>query len=449
MRNAATATRFDAACSLFRRLQADQSGDPSNQYLLHVPHRNTAWVGAFPRRVISYDHNGFDIVTAEGRRREAPVPRPFRRLRELLDPALPCFFIISLDLQRPSCDPGLPLLRCIQPGMEAEFSGEANGLKTQVVATDPQWDEIIDNLPERELPRQRSSYRQSPAAPWESETDGRLLERLQEAVRVLQSRPAAKMIISRSCRKSIQPGSEPFGLFEIYAGSEPGAAASHFLALDEQTFSLGCSPENVFELQHGRLVFDVIASTRGRSSDPEKDRRWLLELQHDEKEKAEHLMAFERYLQRLEGLCQPGTACVEQSMGIRTLKRVRHLYSRVSGELRPELDFVDLLEDSFPPLASYPPELIPLADSGLEPTLFHGGMVGRIAPGWQDISCFLNLRSALLQHGTLHTQGGVGVIGASNPEQELLEVRNKLRSLMEAVESWQSEGPPDAEPWPG
>ncbi len=448
MRNAATATRFDAACSLFRRLQADQSGDPSNQYLLHVPHRNTAWVGALPRRVISYDHKGFDIVTAKGRRREAPVPRPFRRLRELLDPALPCFFIISLDLQRPSCDPGLPLLRCIQSGMEAEFSGEANGLKTQVVATDPQWDGIIDNLPERELPRKHSPRRQSPTSPWQSETDEHLLQRLREAVRVLQSRPAAKMIVSRPYRKSVQPGDDPFRLFEIYAGSEPGAAASHFVALDEQTFSLGCSPENVFELEHGKLVFDVIAATRGRSIDREKDRRWLHELQHDAKEKAEHLMAFERYRKRLDGLCQPGTARVEQSMGILTLKRVRHLHSRISGELRPELDFIDLLEDSFPPLASYPPELIPLADSGLEPTLFYGGMVGRIAPGWQDISCFLNLRSALLQHGTLHTRSGVGVIGASNPHLELLEVRNKLRSLMEAVELWESERVPNAAPGP-
>jgi len=152
-------------------------------------------------------------------------------------------------------------------------------------------------------------------------------------------------------------------------------------------------------------------------------------------------MSFNLYLKRLTNLCQPGTAKVDQSLGVRTLKRVRHLHSRLSGRLRPDLDLIDLLEESFPPLSSYPDELIPLADPGLEPTRFYGGIVGRAGPGWNEISCFLNLRSALLQNQTLYTQGGVGVISESKPRQEMLEVANKLSSLLEAVSTWESEVP--------
>ena len=332
----------------------------------------------------------------------------------------------------------------IQPGAEVKFLSKPNGLTVDIVAANPEFEDSAKQLLARHGEHSAAlsdEERQEPAPlPWQTEEDEKFLKRLEDAVRVLRSKPG-KMIVSRTYRKVVQPHANPFRLFEIYSRSEPSAAACHFLALNETTYSLGCSPENVFELDHGKLIFDVIAATRGRSTDPEKDQRWFHELQHDAKERTEHLMAFNRYRKRLDNLCQPGTAKVDKSMGVRTLKRVRHLHSRLSGTLRSDLDLIDLLEESFPPLSSYPDELIPLADPDLEPTRFYGGIVGRAGPGWNEISCFLNLRSALLQNQTLYTQGGVGVISESKPRQEMLEVANKLSSLLEAVSTWESEVP--------
>lgn len=435
---------LDAGCSLVRQILSINGSDASNHYLLHVPQRNTTWVGAFPHRIVKYSHNGFDIQTLDTHTSLPPVANPFPVLRNLLDPALPCFFVISLDLQRASFDPALPLMLFIQPAAEVKFSGCLQGSLVEIRAMNSGFEKkargLLDFHDEKRAPSFNVGQQDHAPVPWQSEGDEKFLKRLESAVKTLKSTPG-KMIVTRSYQKPIRGGADPFRLFEIYSQSEPAAAACHFMALDGSTFSLGCSPENVFELDQGRLIFDVIAATRGRSSDPEKDQRWFHELQHDEKEKTEHLMAFNRYRKRLENLCQPGTANVDQSMGVRTLKRVRHLHSRLSGMLRPNLGFIDLLEESFPPLNSYPDELIPLADPDLEPTRYYGGIVGRAGPEWKEISCYLNLRSALLQNGTLHTRGGVGVISESRPDQELLEVANKLSSLMEAVSAWERETP--------
>jgi anthranilate/para-aminobenzoate synthase component I len=435
---------LDAGCAFIRQLMAKSGNASSNHYLLHIPQQNTTWVGAFPNRIVKYSNQGFDIQASGQHTNLPPAPNPFPVLRNLLDPSLPCFFMISLDLQRSAFDPALPLLLFIQPGAEVKFHGKPSGSTAEITAASPEFaasaKELLDRHAGHSASLSHEEQQERVPLPWHTEKDGLFLKRLEDAVRVLRSRPG-KMIVSRTYRKPVRPYANPFRLFEIYSRSEPSAAACHFLALDETTYSLGCSPENVFELDHGKLIFDVIAATRGRSTDPEKDQRWFHELQHDAKERTEHLMAFNRYRKRLDNLCQPGTAKVDQSMGVRTLKRVRHLHSRLSGRLRSDLDLIDLLEESFPPLSSYPDELIPLADPGLEPTRFYGGIVGRAGPGWNEISCFLNLRSALLQNQTLYTQGGVGVISESKPRQEMLEVANKLSSLLEAVITWESEVP--------
>ena len=97
-----------------------------------------------------------------------------------------------------------------------------------------------------------------------------------------------------------------------------------------------------------------------------------------------------------------------------------------------------ILSDSFPALVSYPDALQPLADTQQDPLRYYGGILGRVSADGKDAAFYLNLRAALAKHGTLYTQGGVGVIAQSEPDKELLEVRNKLRGLFRAVAEWES-----------
>lgn len=441
MPNLSAASNLGTARAFLRQVRQTHPDLSKWAYLLHLPSSDTCWVGLGAKRVVNLIGTGFEII-ADGHKTSAPAgPDFFRDLRELLDPALPCFFLVSLDIKRPARDPGLPLMTFVQPLAEIHLDRQT-ARSPNLFATDPTLKatlaELLSRSPTESLALE-VNREVSATSTWLGEDDEHFLARLESAVQTLQ-RIHGKMIITRTYHKSASSHTDLLSLFEIYSTFESNAAACHFATLGE-VGSLGCSPENVFEMDGSQLTFDVVASTRGISPDPAQDARWLNELLTDVKERKEHNMALERYQKRMERLCQPGSVILERHMDVRTLRHVRHLFSRISGTLKDGLDCFDMLHDSFPPLSSYPDELIPLADPGKEPTRYYGGMVGRLGPGWQDACCYLNLRSLLMQGGELYTQGGVGVIRESIPRQELLEVANKLRSLKEAVAVWEKSNP--------
>lgn len=431
---------LNMASTCLRYLRATQADLTRQAYLLHIPANGEAWTGLGAHRIVNYNNDGYEVF-ADGHTRQLPVASDvFRGLQDLLDPDYPAYFLISLDLHRPVNDASLPLMTFIQPKVEVFFRDTS---PPDIFTTDNAMGALINGCLESIAKKHATQPPvHSPARPiadskWHGEDDAHFLDRLTSAVETLQS-VHGKMILTRTYQKPCPPDADPFHLYEIYSAFESGAAASHYAALGNDTHSIGCSPENVFELSNGRLCFDVVAATRGISQDPVVDARWLDELRTDPKEHKEHNMALERYQRRMQQLCAPHSITLDRHMDVRTLRHVRHLHSRISGALQPPTDFFDMLRGSSPPLCSYPEELISLADPGTEPTRFYGGMVGRLAPGWRDASCYLNLRSVLIKGNNLYTQGGVGVIRESIPRQELLEVSNKLRSLKEAVSIWEN-----------
>ncbi|KJS09217.1 MAG: hypothetical protein VR73_03010 [Gammaproteobacteria bacterium BRH_c0] len=269
---------------------------------------------------------------------------------------------------------------------------------------------------------------------WDSQSDDQFVKRLHDGISLL-AQYEGKLIVSRGYQKKAR--GDLFKFFEIFAGREPTSACSHYIKISENIQSVGCSPENVFELEDRRLVFDVVASTRGISPDPEKDRRWIEELKSDPKEIREHMMAFNRYQARMESLVEKNSLSIDQFQDVLEMGMVRHLHSKLSGDLRSDLNWVSLLKDSFPPLTSYPAELAERMQDNPEPNRYYGGVVGRVAPNAKTVGAYLNIRALLSCDETLYTQGGVGVIAESSAEKELLEVKNKLRGLMTAVDIWQ------------
>lgn len=398
------------ALSLF---EAGRPVEEAGQYIFHLPRRAKAHVGLGCHRRIAYGRDGF-VVSADGGPISIPCAGdPLNQMRGLLDPGFPSFWMISPDLGRAVHDRDLPLILCVQPRFEVSIKGfGSHGQFERALAAEP-------------------------AEDWQHQPDEEFLERLARGIAVLQDYPDGKMILTRSYQRAIG-ARDPLSLFAIFAGSEPASACNHYLQVDDGVASLGCSPENVFEVHEGRLSFDVVAATRGKSADPATDARWREALRNDPKERREHLLAFDRYKARIENLIEPGTLNIEFQLETLELGNVRHLYSRASGALRDDWDWMRILSDSFPALVSYPDALQPLADTQQDPLRYYGGILGRVSADGKDAAFFLNLRAALAKHGTLYTQGGVGVIAQSEPDKELLEVKNKLRGLFRAVAEWES-----------
>jgi anthranilate/para-aminobenzoate synthase component I len=402
---------LNQACALLRTLDERQAGGA--HYIFHLPRRRKTYAGFGVQRLIRYFPDGVRIEDAQGRTQHRPLPaEPLLALKELVDPRYPAFLLVGADLERRARDPDLPLLVCAQPQYEAEFSAYG--------------DDATAGAP----------LQNAPATGWETQPDQAFCDRVAIAIGALRQRTFGKMIMTRPYQKPV-PGRDRLALFELFAASEPAAAASHFLQIDPRLHSLGCSPENIFEVGGGQISFDVVAATRGISPDPSVDREWLEALTADPKERREHQMAFDRYQARIETLIEAGSLRVERKMDVLQLGNVRHLYSKLAGRLRPGLDWARMLADSYPPLMSYPADLHPLADVPDEPNRFYGGVVGRIAPQDGPAALFLNLRACLIKGSMLYTLGGVGVIAESEPAKELLEVKNKLSGLMKAIAAWE------------
>lgn len=132
-------------------------------------------------------------------------------------------------------------------------------------------------------------------------------------------------------------------------------------------------------------------------------------------------------------MTKPGSLVVDFQRQVLKLGSVRHLYSRISGKLRPEWDWLKIVQGSFPALVSYPESLGALSQEREEPLRFYGGILGRVSPAVKQASFYLNLRAGIVNKGVLFTQGGGGVITESEAEKELLEVKNKLSGMMKAV----------------
>jgi len=418
------------------------SGHLPYSYVFQTTNNHASWIGLEPKKIVTIQNNILTIKQGDQERQSVLQPLSFlEQVEAELDKNAPYFFIISSDIYRQLQSPSVPSVVFIQPSIEIQLTNSSHPttwfsdkntsteLKEKIHSALNSAQETKNNTPSKS-----SAYLSENA--WMSETDTEFLERLNKAIHLLQEN-IGKMIICRTYRKNINPLLKSFKLYDTYSQMEVNCAASHYANIGNNQYSLGCSPENIFELNDLTLSFDVIAATRGVSKNPRKDASWLKQLVDDKKENAEHMMALERYKTRLETLCKPGSYKTEFIKKIREFKHVRHLHSRLSGEIKSEISLFQLITDSYPPLNSYPERMVLKADTRKEPNYFYGGMVGHMNAGWKDSSCFLNIRSTLLNGNQAVTQGGVGVINHSKAELELLEVKNKLACLMEAFEIWQ------------
>jgi anthranilate/para-aminobenzoate synthase component I len=416
-------------------------------YIMHIPALNQARIGLCPRQTIIY--NSGQIINCEQHRTET-VPssdqHALEQLRDILHPERSYFCMASLDLHRKFKDHDLPLLLFVQPGIEIHVSDEHPD-HVKIVAEDISIQEKLHTAIQYLSIQQEAAVGTKMTCSqklhtitddWQGETDESFLSRIREAVNILQTMPS-KMILTRCYHKKFLSTLSPLLLYRIYTLLEPNCAASHYIRLPHGVVSIGCSPENIFEVRNNNLSVDVLSATRPVASDPEKDARFSQELLTDPKEQSEHEISIEHYLLQLKSLCIPESIEMVRKKDIRLLRNVRHLYSVISGRLQDSQTFFDILHSCYPSLNAFLPELIPLADRMEAPTRFYGGMVGYLSADRKEMRCFQNLRSTLLKASTIFMYAGVGVMPASRPEFELLEVKNKLQCLVDAIALWENE----------
>ena len=223
--------------------------------------------------------------------------------------------------------------------------------------------------------------------------------------------------------------------FNVYRALRSVNPSPYLFYFDYGDYKLmGSSPESQLIIKDGKAIVHPIAGTFKRTGDEEKDRALTEELLKDAKENAEHTMLVDLARNDLSRCCD--NVLVNHFRQVHYYSHVIHLVSEVIGNVRTNANPFELLALTFPQgtLSGAPKfKAMQLIDE-YEPTVrgYYAGCIGFIG---FDGSCnsAIMIRTFLSKENTLHYQAGAGIVAASQPENELQEVNNKLGALKKAI----------------
>jgi anthranilate synthase component I len=204
----------------------------------------------------------------------------------------------------------------------------------------------------------------------------------------------------------------------------------YLFLLEFEKFSIaGSSPEVMVRLVDGHLLLRPIAGTRKRGRTLEKDLEMENELINDTKERAEHLMLVDLGRNDVGRVARPGTVKVTDLMRIERYSHVMHIVSDVEAIIDDKYDMFDLFAATFtagtmtgaPKIRAM--ELIAQFE-GIKRNFYSGSIAYFGFDGNMDSA--ITIRTTMLTNDTVIFQAGAGVVADSNPEDEYLEVHNKL-----------------------
>jgi len=199
---------------------------------------------------------------------------------------------------------------------------------------------------------------------------------------------------------------------------------------------VGSSPEALVTRHGQTAAVRPIAGTRPRGESPAADAALAAELLASEKERAEHLMLVDLGRNDLGRVCRPGTVQPTSFQQVERYSHVMHLVSRISGQLREDVDVFALLRAVFPAgTVSGAPKVRAMEIIAEQEGRRRGpyaGAVGYLAPGG-DLDLCIAIRTLVLQGGRWWAQAGAGVVADSDPAAEYEETLHKLRAVTRAI----------------
>jgi len=198
----------------------------------------------------------------------------------------------------------------------------------------------------------------------------------------------------------------------------------------------GATPELYVRRERGLVTSRVLAGTIRRTGDDEHDLTLAATLARSSKDLEEHEYAVRSVADALEPHCS--SMNVPEAPYVLHLPNVMHLATDVTGVVRDGITSLELAAALHPSAAvgGTPRDAAVALIAELE-----GMSRDRYAApvGWLDATgdgeWGIALRSALVEDNTVRLFAGCGVVGSSNPEDELAESNAKLIPVRDALSS--------------
>ena len=262
-------------------------------------------------------------------------------------------------------------------------------------------------------------------------TDANFLQAIEKGQQHCFVGDVFQIVLSRKYKQQFK-GDE----FNVYRALRSINPSPYLFYFDYGNFKLfGSSPEAQLTINNQKAVINPIAGTFKRTGDYEKDALLAEALLQDPKENAEHIMLVD--LARNDLSKSSKKVVVESFKKIEYYSHVIHMVSKVSAELEPEFNPIEILGNTYPAgtLSGAPKHKAMQLIDKYEPQSrgFYGGTVGIIGlNGGFNHAIFI--RSFVSKNNQLIYQAGCGIVTKSDVNSELNEVETKLSALRKAIQ---------------
>lgn len=200
---------------------------------------------------------------------------------------------------------------------------------------------------------------------------------------------------------------------------------------------LTASMELLLRRRGSDLETRPIKGTRRRGGSEAQDRALAADLDGDPKERAELAMIVDLERNDLGRVCVTGSVGVADAGSVHSYPAVHHRVARVTGRLRPGLEWWDALAALCPggSVTGCPKIAAMEVIAEIEP-LSRGPFAGALGVigGNGDMEMALPIRSAWSADGRVEFAAGCGIVWESDPVAEELESRIKVARWLELVE---------------
>ena len=231
---------------------------------------------------------------------------------------------------------------------------------------------------------------------------------------------------------------DPIASFKKLSRLSPNPFSA-FYRLGEK-YLLCASPERFLKKSGNVIMSQPIKGTSKRSPDKNRnDEEEINMLLSNEKERSENIMVVDLVRNDLSKICKEGSVSVKEYLKIYSFPHVHQMISTITGELRNDVTFTDILSATFPmgSMTGVPKKKVMELIEQYERTkrgLFSGS-VGYISPEG-DFDFNVVIRSILYNEMTQYVsiQAGSAITWKSDPEKEYEECNLKIAAMRAALE---------------
>ncbi len=206
------------------------------------------------------------------------------------------------------------------------------------------------------------------------------------------------------------------------------------------------SPERFLKRTGDRVLSQPIKGTSKRVAANEKEDQLNKEkLLHSAKDRSENVMVVDLVRNDLAKICEEGTVKVDELYGVYSFPQVHQMISTVSGQLKKNVSFTDIMQATFPmgSMTGAPKKRVMELIEQYEKVKrgIFSGAVGYISPGNKEkdepenFDFNVVIRSIMYNETSryLSFQAGSGITFYSDPENEWEECQLKAEAIKQVL----------------